>query len=956
MKKYLFTLIVFLFLGRALWAFQTTVNIAVIRVDFQKDSNALTTGDGRFMIDSVTATPYAIDPTPHNRTYFNDQLIAASNYFKSVSGGKVQLKASVFPHSLNGSYHLNHPMAFYNPNTSQDAIDDGVARLFADAVLTADSGNEIDFSQFDLVLVFHAGVGRDINLGIDETPQDIPSLYLNRDFIGRHLPDFAAGIPVNQDRVLIHQGIVLPETENQAGFSLALTGFITSNIGSYLGLYDLFSATEQTSGIGRFGLMDVGLLNASGLIPSPPSAFSRRQMGWADMQRVTGDETVSIRRRSASGQMPDLVEIPVSDDESYLLEYRGDPTQNLDSLQFVLSDGREELAGHMETLQTYFADQIEISDSSGVLLKVANYDLGLPGAGILLWHVDYSVIRNAEKGSINNNPTHRAVDLEEADGSQDIGQQYTLLDAGFQSELGTPLDFWYKDNPAPLYKNEFSASTIPAAVSYAGRADFGLTLKNFSSNHDAVMQFDVQRSGVVAGYPYFLQRKQPRAFIVGKPGTASRSLLYYVDSLGTLSMSVLPDPNIGGPATELTVGHVAPASHISMAFGDALDNGTLNTLWVVAGDSLYAFDPLHFTDGKMDTLFTPIRLQHPAVSAMAVYNGQGYVSDGSAIYRIEKNGSLQIIPTEAFVGNLVPGLTDLNLPVTPVTFSAAADNLEVRYDGGNNLFTILKDGQVFQAFNPADAPVGPVALAGLGGNGNVDILFNGKNKIWAYHINGALVTGFPYDPVLGKDDSLMATPTIIQAGKDFQIFSASSHGRLIGVDGNGHALDGFPRVSGGSVIGGPRFFPDQSAVGLLTENAQLYLWSLNVPAGTTIQELWNGPFGDPSNTARQIQIADLPVTATELVPQKTFYNYPNPNTGGTTTIRYYLSADADVRLRIFDPTGHKVREFDGPGNGRLDNEQVLDVSGLASGVYVCQIEAKNAQKTERKTIKIMVVH
>jgi hypothetical protein len=72
----------------------------------------------------------------------------------------------------------------------------------------------------------------------------------------------------------------LPETESQEGIEAALTGIFAANIGTQLGMYDLFSPSEQTTGIGRFGLMDAGLFNLYGLAPALPSAFSRQLIGW----------------------------------------------------------------------------------------------------------------------------------------------------------------------------------------------------------------------------------------------------------------------------------------------------------------------------------------------------------------------------------------------------------------------------------------------------------------------------------------------------------------------------------------------------------------------------------------------------------------------------------------------------------------------------------------------------
>ncbi len=98
------------------------------------------------------------------------------------------------------------------------------------------------------------------------------------------------------------------------------------------------------------------------------------------------------------------------------------------------------------------------------------------------------------------------------------------------------------------------------------------------------------------------------------------------------------------------------------------------------------------------------------------------------------------------------------------------------------------------------------------------------------------------------------------------------------------------------------------------------------------------------------------MSVSNLLPQDKAYNYPNPNTGDVTTIRYYLKENAAVTIRILDTAGDLVQQFGGPGFGGVDNEIVWNVADIASGVYLCQIEAKTATETVNRIIKIMVVH
>ena len=93
------------------------------------------------------------------------------------------------------------------------------------------------------------------------------------------------------------------------------------------------------------------------------------------------------------------------------------------------------------------------------------------------------------------------------------------------------------------------------------------------------------------------------------------------------------------------------------------------------------------------------------------------------------------------------------------------------------------------------------------------------------------------------------------------------------------------------------------------------------------------------------------------MPGEKVYNYPNPNSQDVTYIHFYLREDADVRLFIFDLAGDLVKKlFIGRKEGMRTHEIPWDLSGVASGVYLCHIEAKSSIETETQIIKIMVIH
>ncbi|MDQ7054109.1 MAG: hypothetical protein Q9P14_14945 [candidate division KSB1 bacterium] len=258
-----------------------TLRILAIRVEFQPDTLAETTGDGRFVLQPP-AEP-TIDPPPHDRTYFEAQLQALSNYYKTVSNGKLILLYEVYPREATRAYQLPHNMAYYAPGADSAHEDQRLAELFRDGFTVADRDDQIDFSRFDSFILFHAGVGRDLNFDFDPTPNDVPSAFLTFDDLHQGLapddPAFA-GIAVQNGAVHIRDGIILPETESQEGFEIGLLGTAAIMMGFQIGLPALFNPETGASGIGRWGLMDQGSGNFQGMLPAEPSAWEKVFMGW----------------------------------------------------------------------------------------------------------------------------------------------------------------------------------------------------------------------------------------------------------------------------------------------------------------------------------------------------------------------------------------------------------------------------------------------------------------------------------------------------------------------------------------------------------------------------------------------------------------------------------------------------------------------------------------------------
>jgi hypothetical protein len=466
-----------------------TVRVLAVMVQFQNDNDQSKDGNGEFVLSSA-GTPF-IDAPPRDSAYFAGHLAFLSNYFQRVSKGKTIVRWTL----LNSVYTLSGVTYDYSPRAGES--NSRLANLARDTWRKVDSsGRAGDFSQYDCYILFHAGVGRDVDLvgslGYDPAPHDIPSIYLGPGAFNSLL---GGGIPVNGGAHMITNTVIMPETENrtlQTGtgtvpLNLGINGLLCASLGSYLGLPDLFNTHSGASGIGRFGLMDgQSIFSFSGAFPPEPSAWEKYWLGW--VTPIVVPAGASLLNLPAVALADTIYRIPLSDAEYFLLENRSrDPRRTGLTITSTYNGVTRRQHFVHDTSGFRFDD---VSALTGTITDVDVPDWSLPGGldldgtfydgGILIWHIDDAVINAAiATNAVNADSTRRGVDLDEADGSQDIGHTYDFLAPGSGSETGTALDFWFKGNASPVNKNEFSATTFPSSGSNLGALSH-ITVKDFS--------------------------------------------------------------------------------------------------------------------------------------------------------------------------------------------------------------------------------------------------------------------------------------------------------------------------------------------------------------------------------------------------------------------------------------------------------------------------------------------
>ena len=426
-----------------------TVRVLGIRVDFSTDrlGSQTTTPDGRFDMRDGKTLGIAIDPPPHDRKFFLSHLEAMSRYWHKQSYGNLVVLYDVYPQGDSAAYRLGDT-GDYGPWTLGAASYDQAQRFFKDAIRLADTTDSIPFGTFDVVCLFHSGSDFQADVAGD-SPRDFPTFQIG-------LTDSVA---VNGGAVGIHGGMVMPETENQDGLYGALNGTMAHEFGHTQGLPDLYDINTFFPAVGVWSNMDSGYLlgtllqdeqtgavvAASGVLPVSLDPWCKSVLWPNGITKVDPGRSLTTSLRSTQLQNR-LLRVPLGADEYLLVENRqadlnGDNTVYLDrdsTKQVILGPG---------------LSSADASDSLGD----REYDFLLPGQGILVWHVDETVIctqvtdstflcgpnSNPDLG-INSNPERRGLRLLEADGISDIGNPKSPY------FFGSPFDPYFIGNHTRL--------------------------------------------------------------------------------------------------------------------------------------------------------------------------------------------------------------------------------------------------------------------------------------------------------------------------------------------------------------------------------------------------------------------------------------------------------------------------------------------------------------------------
>ncbi|MCG8605844.1 T9SS type A sorting domain-containing protein, partial [bacterium] len=651
-----------------------------------------------------------------------------------------------------------------------------------------------------------------------------------------------------------------------------------------------------------------------------------------------------------------------------------------------------------------------------VITEVNEYDFGLPGSGILIWHVDERIIaENFEANLVNGDRERRGIDLEEADGAQDIGQVYGLLSPGSGAENGVIEDMFWASNPINMLVNdssavvEFTPTTTPNSLSNSG-ANTGIFITDFSEPAE-VMTFSVRENLSQPGFPQFVGATGPltnsptvadldqdgKQEIIWASNEDTKVFVWNSDG----SKFVANDqnaqvPQLNGDIKTFPLALFAePDGTFAYPPVVARFNGQDLVLVVVTDRVIAIYAPEdQDQDGRGDVIFVRRNLQGFTAPPMVVNTDPNQVlvgTEAGAIvsYTDQASTTLVTLGSGSIVGLAVfstdavafatssgmIGVLSLNgnllwQSTTEGAISVPPVVADLDRDGRLDVVVLTETGEL-SAFDAAGEHLGGfpemvgverpshMALGDVNGDGFLEIHFYAHGELYAFNHIGSLIDNFPIR-TFSDPTSNLSSPILADLSGDGlpEIIIGSVLNQVAAYEASGKAARGFP-LSVGAGVNSTAAVSDLNNDGDLdiaavSDDGFLYAWDLQTNF-TPATIAWGGFLRDAGHSNANLEIIGAPPSSGKLMPANLVYNYPNPTEGNRTTIRYLLNRPAEVAIKIYDMAGELVDELAGPGFGQAENEIDWRTDNIESGVYLARVEARTETDSDIVIFKIAVV-
>jgi len=401
-----------------------------------------------------------------NSLFSNNPTGTMSDYFDEVSYGQLNLTGTVF-----GVFTADQNMSYYEgdgngfdgtfPMNAKGLVSEIVGK--ADATVNyglydndgpdgiANSGDDDGYA--DAVAIIFAGTGPDWD-------SESSNIWPHQSSLGTSVEFTSNDISTSGGFIKVSTYFICPELAGTGGGANQIRdiGVFVHEFGHVLGMPDFYDRTDaseapdfnDSEGIGEWCLMGTGSWGGDGShdeTPAHMSAWCKIQLGWITPTLITQPVSgQSIKKVETNKEVYKMWEDPYALSRYYLVENR----------------------------------------------QRTGFDKDLNGTGLLIYHVDENRrwgqnIFGYTGGFVNDDETHKMVDVEEADG-------FAHLDNGSnRGDSGDPF-------PGSSNNTTFSDATAPSAKDYNNMAT-GISVTNISASASTMMADFMPRG--TPGYAIF---------------------------------------------------------------------------------------------------------------------------------------------------------------------------------------------------------------------------------------------------------------------------------------------------------------------------------------------------------------------------------------------------------------------------------------------------------------------
>lgn len=363
-------------------------------------------------------------------------LPSLADYYRTVSYSNLTVTGEVY-----GIYTTSKNYGYYgqNDSTYRELIEEALTNFEAEETVDLSSFDNNDDNFIDAVVVIHAGPGNEMDPGAGFVHSHVWVLENEKT-----LANDTGG-----DTAKAWQYALFAEIgDTYITPNVTTTGIWTHELLHTFNMPDLYDTTGASDGVGDFCLMASGCYlytnrsDGYGSSPSDICSYLKYRLGWLSFLELTNQDTLQpLGTYEATGEV-----------------YRT-PANKTD--EFFLIENR----------------------------RKTGMNVAFPGEGILIWHVDTeqfdALLANNQ---VNAQKAHKAVDVEEASGTQD-------LDTTGDNNAGDENDFWQAQFIG------FSATSTPSSHWY-GDTTSGVSISGISEAGETMYMMTRTTIGISAlAYP-----------------------------------------------------------------------------------------------------------------------------------------------------------------------------------------------------------------------------------------------------------------------------------------------------------------------------------------------------------------------------------------------------------------------------------------------------------------------